>query len=623
MDTLTLPSFRLALLVAYLRMPALDIYRVNAWNLGIVRGEPWRTRTSSLVRSAAQGIQAWLSRLWSPRVAFACLAVLLAIMLAQHGAGPGGMLLAIVPAVAAPVPVNILTIARRGLLAEAEALKSADGTFADDAKRAAFDAKMTEVEAIDAQIRTAEAAPAPTQVPADLAARAQADERARMTGIQAAVQIAKRTTPGLFATPADEQAFDREFVLGGKSLDEARSAIFARMAAKSDENPTNPRFALGEDARAKAARGAENWLIVRSGMADTVAKHDKVDVRTIDPGEFRGMSLLDLARFSLERAGHPSIPRDKQRLVAEAMTYRASITQSTSDFAVLLENTLNKVLQAAYAMQANTWRRFCNIGSVADFRANNRYRMGSFAALDTVNENGEFKNKSIPDGEKATITAITKGNIINVSRQMIVNDDMNAFARLPQMLGWAAALSIETDVYALLAQNAGLGPTMLDGLTLFHATHLNITTGAALSTTAIDADRVAMASQKDVSSNLFLDLRPEVLLVPVGLGGLARIINQSQYDTDTVANKPYTMPNRVVGLFSDIVDTPRITGTRRYLFANAALAPVIEVAFLEGQQAPVLETMDGWRVDGAEMKVRLDYGVAAVDFRGAITNAGV
>jgi hypothetical protein len=33
--------------------------------------------------------------------------------------------------------------------------------------------------------------------------------------------------------------------------------------------------------------------------------------------------------------------------------------------------------------------------------------------------------------------------------------------------------------------------------------------------------------------------------------------------------------------------------------------------------------MDGWRVDGAELKVRLDYGVAAVDFRGAITNAGV
>jgi hypothetical protein len=46
---------------------------------------------------------------------------------------------------------------------------------------------------------------------------------------------------------------------------------------------------------------------------------------------------------------------------------------------------------------------------------------------------------------------------------MIVNDDMGAFTRLPMMLGRAAALSIEVDVYALLAQNAGLGPTLSDG----------------------------------------------------------------------------------------------------------------------------------------------------------------
>ena len=38
---------------------------------------------------------------------------------------------------------------------------------------------------------------------------------------------------------------------------------------------------------------------------------------------------------------------------------------------------------------------------------------------------------------------------------------------------------------------------------------------------------------------------------------------------------------------------------------------------------PVLETRDGWRTDGAEMKVRFDYGTAGVDFRGAVSNAGV
>ena len=107
-----------------------------------------------------------------------------------------------------------------------------------------------------------------------------------------------------------------------------------------------------------------------------------------------------------------------------------------------------------------------------------------------------------------------------------------------------------------------------------------------------------------------------------GLGGQARVINGSQYDTDIVANK-FLVPNKVQGLFNDIVDTPRLSGTRRYMFTDPAQIPTIEVAFLEGVQEPFLEMQEGWRIDGIEWKERLDYGVAAVDFRGAVTNAGV
>ena len=116
----------------------------------------------------------------------------------------------------------------------------------------------------------------------------------------------------------------------------------------------------------------------------------------------------------------------------------------------------------------------------------------------------------------------TKGNIINLSRQAIINDDLGAFVGLAATLGRAAGRTVEADVYALLALNSGLGPVMSDGKTLFHADHGNITTAAALTMAAVDADRVAMAQQKDVSGNDYLDLRPAVLLVPIGLGGTAR-----------------------------------------------------------------------------------------------------
>ena len=133
--------------------------------------------------------------------------------------------------------------------------------------------------------------------------------------------------------------------------------------------------------------------------------------------------------------------------------------------------------------------------------------------------------------------------------------------------------------------------------------------------------RVVMASQTDIGGDEFLDLRPAVLLVPLGLGGQARVINSAEYDPDTSGK--LQRPNMVNGLFSDIVDTPRLTGTRRYLFADPNEAACIEVVFLDGNQEPYLELETGFTVDGSSWKVRLDYGVGAVDFRGAVTNTGV
>lgn len=363
-----------------------------------------------------------------------------------------------------------------------------------------------------------------------------------------------------------------------------------------------------EDETDKFRAAASGALIVRAGFGSAEQR------QAVRANPYRGYTLLDLAKHSLARARVNTDGMDKMQIVA------AAFTQSTSDFPVLLENTMHKVLQEAYGKAALTWNRFCAIGSVSDFRAHNRYRTGSFGVLDAVSENGEFKNKTIPDGEKASITAGTKGNIINLNRHMVINDDLAAFVGLSNSLGGAAARTVEVDVYASLALNSNLGPTMGDGKSLFHADHGNIGTGSALAVSGIDADRVLMGSQKDVSGNDYLSLSPAVLLVPLGLGGLAREVNGQEYNDDS--NKQQRKPNVVRGLFRDVVDTPRLTGTRRYLFADPAVAPVLEVAFLDGQQEPFLEMQDGFDVDGTRYKVRLDYGVAAVDYRGAVTNAG-
>lgn len=351
--------------------------------------------------------------------------------------------------------------------------------------------------------------------------------------------------------------------------------------------------------------------VVQAVMARAGVSGKDGPVRADGTNPFRGMRLLDLARASLQRGGVRTEGMDQMQLVA------AAFTQGTSDFPIVLENTMHKTLQIAYMAAPFTWSRWVREGTVMDFREHPRYRVSSLSNLQTVNEHGEFKNASIPDGEKSVITADTKGYIINLTRKAIINDDLGAFVGLAQAMGRAARRTVEQDVYTLFNSN----PVLEDGIPLFHADHNNIAAVNAVPTVdSFEAARVLMAQQRDVGDNDFLDLRPDVWLGPLSLGGKARAVINSTYDPDA-ANK-LQRENIVRNLVRDIVDTPRLSGTAWYLLANRDDAPVMEVAFLDGNSTPFLEMDQGFTVDGSRWKVRLDYGVAAIDYRGAVKNNG-
>jgi hypothetical protein len=399
------------------------------------------------------------------------------------------------------------------------------------------------------------------------------------------------------------------WVREGKSPDQVRKLILDDQATRDANSGGHVnRVSAGEDQADKTRNAAVNVLLARGQVIDPASKQ-RIIVDGANP--FRGHSLVDMARSALERAGVRTEGMDKMGLVGRAFT------QGTSDFPILLESAMHKTLQSAYVLAPDTWSRFCARGSVSDFRAHNRYRVGSIGNLDALNEHGEYKNKPIPDGERSPIQAGTKGNTINLTRHAIINDDLGAFLGLATAFGRSARRTIEADVYALLASN----PVMPDTFALFSTEHGNLASSAgAPSVDTLEAARVLMAKQKDVGNNDFLDLRPAIWLGPMGTGGDARVVNDAQYDPDT-ANK-LQRPNKVRGLLRDIVDTPRILDTKWYLFADPSEAPVIEVAFLDGQDQPFLDMEEGFSVDGARWKVRLDYGVAAIDYRGAVRNNG-
>lgn len=447
-----------------------------------------------------------------------------------------------------------------------------------------------------------------------------AGERERMSGIRS---IAKRSGLG--------DAWASKLIEAGTSVPEAQSAAFNAIVEQDAEANIDGtiRIGAGDDARDKFVRGASAWLFERTGTRRLIeeAKKKLPDVFSsvaTDGGEFRGFSPVELARQSLERQGVNTRGMDRMRMIGLAFTHRGGF-QTTSDFATLLENVLGKVLLGAYATQENTWERFCGTDQVPDFRTSNRYRTGSVSSLDTIAEHGEYKNGTIPDASKYAISTERKGKIFSLSREVLINDDMGALTNMAMEFGRASGRTIENGVYALLAQNGGLGPTMSDAQPFFHANRNNVNAvGSVLSVVGIDADRVVMRAQKDPSNLDFIDLSPAVLLVPDSLKGTAQVINDAQYDPDT-ANK-LQRPNMVRGLFRDVIGTPRLSAasTRRYLFTDPMQAAALVVAFLEGYgRGPLLESENGWRIDGVEWKVTLYAKAQVGDPKAAVTNAGV
>lgn len=446
--------------------------------------------------------------------------------------------------------------------------------------------------------------PAPVVDEQAVRASAVAEERSRVQAIQTAVRAAKL-----------DDSLAAKMIDDGTSADQARAAVIEALAKGQEETRTNPAHTAkltGTDEVEKRKMGAVAALTLRSAASSAVKK--LTDEEKTHARQFNGLSLVELAKDCLVRAGENVSGLDRMEIAGRA------ISSSTSDFPVILEGTIRRILLAEYSIAQDTWRRFCAVGSVSDFREHSRLRTGSLSRLEKVNENAKYRNKAIPDAEKERIIAETYGNTINVSRKMIINDDLAAFTRLANQLGRAAARSIEIDVYSLFALNGGNGPIMGDGQALFHGTHANIGTNSLLTVAGLEADRVLMAVQKDVSGNDFLDLRPSVLVVPVGLGGTARVLNEAQFDPD--ATGQLQRPNQVVGLFNDIVDTPRLAGTVRYLFADPSIEPVFEVAFLNGVETPFMEMQEQFTVDGMVWKVRHDYGFGAIGWRGVVRNAG-
>lgn len=412
-----------------------------------------------------------------------------------------------------------------------------------------------------------------------------------------------------------DDAFADELVERGITVAEASAAMIDKVAERQagdqpESRNTQPTVSTTVDAGVLAAK--------REAMQNALLHRCNSSIKLEDAArEFRGMRLIDMARESIELVGGSVRGMTPQEIARAALgcdrqAVRAAGMHSTSDFPLLLGGAVNRTLRAAYDLAPQTWRPLGRQTTVPDFRAVTRAALGDISALEQVKEHGEYKYGTLSE-DGAPLKVAKFGKIIAITWEAIVNDDLGALSRIPQALGAAAAQTESDLIWALLLGN----PNFTDGNPLFDASHGNLAAaGGAINTTTLAAARAAMRKQKSKAGH-FLNLGPEYLIVGPDKELEAFQFTSSQY----VPAKNADINDSRNTALTVIVDA-RITGNQWYLYAAPGVVDTFEYAYLEGEQGVFTETREGFEVDGMEIKARLVFGAAWIDYRGAYKNPG-
>lgn len=387
-----------------------------------------------------------------------------------------------------------------------------------------------------------------------------------------------------------------------------------------------------------------NFPTVRLGIED----HEKrgaaiVDaiLHRADPGqfpatpaarEFAGLSLVSMARDFLEAQGVNVRGLSKMEIATRALDPNAFLrdggSMATGDFPSILANVLNKQLRAGYAYAPPTWRPFTRVVPAPDFKKMSRVLLSEAPALEQVAEGSEYPRGGMSDAAESYAIA-TYGKIISITRQTIINDDIDAFARLPRAMGIQAA-QLESDlVWSQILANPVLNQ---DGVALFDPAHRNVAaSGSGINVVAVGAGRAAMENQTGLDGSTVLAAEPKFLIVPKAMQTQAEqfvgrirpqiaaaVVPESMRKLEIICEA--RLDNGIAGKNG----VPAIAGspTTWYLASEPGLVDTVELAYLDGDEGVFTETKMGFDIDGMDVKVRMDVGAKVIDFRGLFKNAG-
>jgi hypothetical protein len=317
-----------------------------------------------------------------------------------------------------------------------------------------------------------------------------------------------------------------------------------------------------------------------------------------------GQGLVDIAADAVNFTGRRMLnARDIDNIFSRA-------SHSTSDFPIIFEGAVNRTLEQRYALAQPTFKRFARKKNFRDFRPDTTVKTGDFPMMEKILENGKIKFGSFGEGKEA-VQAFSYAIALNISRPMLINDDLGAIAELLTSYGSMVALFEEVTFYSG-AYNARLA----DGKTVFHADHNNLAAqGTGITVDSVGDGRKSMSLQKSLDNKPMLANPARIMVVgPDQLTEAEKLL---------ASITPATVST--VNIFSgkfELVETSQITGNQWSLHADPAAGSNYRWGYLDGYEAPRVRMDEPFGQQGFSMSVEHDFGCGATDFRFGYSNPG-
>ena len=279
-------------------------------------------------------------------------------------------------------------------------------------------------------------------------------EKQRRTDIRTLVR-----TAGLGAEIADD------LIDAGADMTRAKAEIFDAVQANDNAAPIIRTHHVANDDPVNFQRRVTDALVYRMQGGELAE----------DARPYVNMSLLDIARDSLTRAGVSAHGMSADE------TFQRAAEHGSSDFSLVVSNAANKSAMASYTAAQSPLKSLCRQRTLPNFKQASSIRLGEMGRLEKLSESGEITHTSRGEnGESMQLETFARA--LTVSRNLLINDDLNLLGDMTAAFGEAAAQTEADILVSLLTSN----PNLSDGTSVFDNARGNIMTASAVTQAALD-----------------------------------------------------------------------------------------------------------------------------------------